>query len=456
MKKITFLVLSLLVYSIVSFAQSKEEKKLNKYIEKGKIEKAQSYFDKIEGDLPSYRKSGLEEILFTTYLKQIETYIDDNRLKEAQNYYNSIEPHLNEEYVSEANELLFKEYMDKKDYSNALECTKKCDNSYYLYKLANVYYDKNSEYYDLEFAIKLYRKAGNDDKLATIYLYDKNDPKKASRYCKKSCLRLGNELFEEGKVAEAIMFYRKTKEWRKRQSILDKEPHLKTKVLDYCYKNKKYLEAYNINKRKRRYAKDMLDDSHAVNFTAYKIFDNGATIEEVKNFLTEIEVEDELKNRILLLGLISSKRFDEADELFFSIPEENHKQNWKFLANNLKKTREGHSLFKANLARKLNEDEYIIKQALYDYINYEIDKHYFKKWDRSSENVSVFKEFRNTLGPNFEANGYTLSEFMVDEVLVKSSNRLKNLIGYNQNKYQDAKNVFDFVSKYTIWCAKGN
>jgi hypothetical protein len=63
---------------------------------------------------------------------------------------------------------------------------------------------------------------------------------------------------------------------------------------------------------------------------------------------------------------------------------------------------------------------------------------------------------KNTLGPDFDAIGYNLCGFMIDEVLVKANLRVKNLIGSNQNKYQDAKDVSDFVSGYTTWCAKGN
>jgi len=279
MKFINVLSILLILVGIQSLnAQSKEEKKLQKLIEKGNLDKARSYCEKVE-----------DKAKYAIYIKCYA--------------------------------ILGEAYLENDDCENAIACSRKTKVDDYLELLADRLADKSSPCYDIDKAIELYKDVDNEHpRLAEIYIKEKNNPEKALPYAtSRDCDEYGDYLMEMGEVDWALVFYNRYIDDENADPIefLDKKG-----VLDYFFLKKEYQKGYDLTKKVVCNAHQMYSAKYPrtpEDKLALHMLLNGESVKEVKIFFENNGLQHHVINIVIVESLLHTEKHNELSKYIYGI-----------------------------------------------------------------------------------------------------------------------------------------
>lgn len=272
-----FLVLGMLLFSFGLYGQHKEYGKLQDLVDKGKLDKAQEYCDKVTAAMDS---------------------------KTAARFYG----------------LMGLAYYNKKDYTKSAEMLLKSEDKKTSVKVAKEFENEANDFFDLKIAGKLYRIAKEYEKAAGL-LYKEGEYEEAARInpSPASNLKFGKELFDQGKYDEALYFFKRAK--NKGEKFSDDQ------VLDHYYKSKAYSTAYSIQ------------NSGEGNFNRYiqggvidKMFENNEPMGFIQHFLDSLGIKANKQDEAIIGSLVNVGMYDKAESYCMELKQGNQQIGLAFLA----------------------------------------------------------------------------------------------------------------------------
>jgi len=382
-----FTILSVLNLSLN--AQDKTFEKFNKYFEKGQIDKAEAYYKEISKEL-----------------KYPEKYC---RL-------------LGEYYFAEKN------YAKTEEYSN---CAK--SNTLNI-NLADLYYDKNSGYYDPKKAAAFYRAGEQYGKAASIW-YELENYEQTLQTCKSEKMKIyyGDKLYEEGKIEEALMFYKKTNQWKIQEKEKGKYTYLPSRqenIATYYLKQKDYKKAYEIM--------DFKEDNFSVEkqgIVIQEMMKNKESNDFIIQFADEIMIDKEMQKELFPFMFLNAKCYDAAFEYCSAFSETEEKDLAIYIWRNNKPYMPDGFWLAGKLFldtdNKQEGEKYLIR-----YISSTARR--YESFMKNNFDIGIKNFYENTK-PLIESCGYTYQGFMLD---VLSPRTLKWMKDDNDYSVAPEKGLF--------------
>jgi tetratricopeptide (TPR) repeat protein len=329
------IILVVLMVSNSIFAQNKEMDKLKDLIDRGNLEKAQAYCDKVTAPMAEKNSAKFFALM-------------------ANAYYN------------------------KKDYLKAAEMVEKSEDFKLAAKLAKVFDDNKSEFADIDIAIKMYKKGKEPDKAAELlFSQGKFEEAALTSTSVGMNLKLGDSLFNQGKVNESLFFFKRAKAKGQKFSI--------EKVLDYCYKQRAYKLAYTIQDFNEGDFK-MLVQGTVID----KMIEKDEPIAFIENFLDSLKIAENKQDEIIIEGYINNKLFDKAEAYCMGHQKSEQQICLSFLAD---KTKDSYPEESAAANIKLGRT-YIAQDLLTNYLILTA-KAYNDKWEKEPIDKKLLLEFYN-------------------------------------------------------------
>jgi hypothetical protein len=278
-KCIFLIVLSLLMSFSVVYSQSKEYDKLKDMVDRGKLDKAQEYCDKVTAPMSP---------------------------KTASRFY----------------ALMGLAYYNNNDFPKSAEMLVKSNDKKLSLKVAKEFENKDNTFFDLKIAGALYRTAGEFEQAARL-LYQEGDYIGAAEICPspEANIKFGKQLFDEGKYDDAVLFFKKAK--KKGQLFTD------TAVLEYFYKKKDYSMAYSIQNSGE--GSFYLPIQGTV---IDKMIENNEPMPFITNFLDSIGVKGNKQFEAIINAYIINKLPEKAETYCLQQTNSNQQIALAFLAEN--------------------------------------------------------------------------------------------------------------------------
>jgi len=328
-------VLVLLMVSNSIFGQSKELDKLKDLIDRGNLEKAQAYCDKVTAPMAPKTSARFFGLMANAYYKD-------------------------------------------KDYVKAAEMAYKSEDFKVAAKLAKEFDKPNSPASDVDMAIKMYKKANDLDRAAALlFSRAKYEESALTAGSPNLNMKFGDSLFNQGKVDESLFFYKRSKS---KGIKFDNE-----KVLEYCFKKKDYKLVYSIQNFNESEFKMPIQGS-----VVDKMIEYSEPIAFIEGFLDSLKISKNKQDEIIVEGYINNQQFDKAEAYCMNHPKSEQQICLSFMAD---KTSTTYPDVSAAANVKLGRT-FIAQDLLNNYL-IETAKAYNDKWDKEPINKKLLQEFYN-------------------------------------------------------------
>jgi hypothetical protein len=378
-----FLVL-LLLQSIAVFSQSDELDKLKSLIDKGNLQKAQTYCDKVTAPMA---------------------------------------PKSSEKFFG----LMANAYYHEKDYLKAAEMVQKSSDFKLAAKLANEFDNPDGDQYDLEMAITLYKFAKENDKAGEL-LFGQNKYKESAAICSSLNLKTkyGDSLFNQGKIDESLFYYKRAK--NKGQKFQNE------KVLNYCYNKKDYstvfaIQDFNEPEFQMKIQGTVID----------RMLENNESQLFLKNFLDSIGIPKNKQDEVYIEAFINNKQFDKAEKYCLEKPKADQQICLSFLAD---KTAEFYPEISARTNVKLGRT-FIAQDQLTVYL-IETAKSFNTKWETGSIDKKFVQDYYSMTKTPVEKCGEKycdLLKFASNKCIIKKDELQKK----NSSLIPELKKTIEFL-----------
>ena len=409
-RKILYLTFLLTVISLNCFSQEKEKGKLNDYIQKGQLEKAEKYYLKLE---KSYTKNDffeLTSILGIAFLNSGDIY-KANELASKQ---------IDIEFATKMAEYYFtKKDIRKKDSLKSAYFYGKAKN---IHKAVQIYLSLNNQYSALSLC--------PNDKLKKIF---------------------GDSLLNAGDIDNAYYFYKKTSLWRRSRMNSSKQENdkinIKELVVSEYLKKKDYATAYQITNEEQS---EFLQDQQGI--VIIKMADNDEPLDSIINLTEDIGLSKEKQVETIVHACLETNKYEKAYEYLRSFSKEDTKNIIDILYESTRNYSKGDYPWRASI----NKDIYLLcAEALTSIDNKDEAEFFICKYiqDVVYSFASVYtqtkqqyilsqKKFKETIHPNIERFGYYYSDycvFLIDVILTKS---LESMQEYTKNPNTHIEKIF--------------
>ncbi len=337
MKKLHFYysfgILALLVFSSSIFGQSKELDKLKDLIDRGNLEKAQAYCDKVTAPMAEKTSARFFGLMANAYYKE-------------------------------------------KDFEKAVEMAEKSEDSKIANKLAKEFDKANSSTSDIDLAIKMYKKGKDPERASTLlFSQGKFEESALTSASPNLNMKFGDSLYNQGKIDESLFFYKRSKN---KGLKFDNE-----KVLTYCFKKKDYKLVYTIQNFNESEFKMPVQGS-----VVDKMIEYNEPIAFIESFLDSIKISKNKQDEIIVEGYINNRLFDKAEAYCMDHPKSEQQICLSFLAD---KTSTTYPDVSAATNVKLGRT-FIAQDLLNNYL-IETAKAYNDKWEKEPINKKLLQEF---------------------------------------------------------------
>jgi tetratricopeptide (TPR) repeat protein len=343
MKKIlilSYLILfNILFFSISINSQSKEYDKLKDLVDKGKLEKAQEYCDKVTA---------------------------------------AMEPKATARFYA----LMGLGYFNKKDYPKAAENLLKSSDKKISARVAKEFENPQNDFYDLKIAGKLYKIAEEYQKAAEL-LFQQGEYDEAALICPspESNLKFGKKLMEQEKYDEATHFFKRAK--KKGQKFSDEA------VLDYYYKKKDYKTVNAIQ--------NFGEGSYYLPIQGTvidKMFENNEPMPFITHFLDSLNVKGTKQLEAIINSMVNNKMYAKVETYCLNQKGSDQQVAFAFLADNAASKNVGLSAW-ANLK---SGKSLIGNQQITNYL-VETAKDYNSKWEQEPIDKKLIEDFKKETNP---------------------------------------------------------
>jgi len=309
-------------------------------------------------------------------MDKLKDLIDRGNLEKAQAYCDKVTAPMAEKNSAKFFALMANAYYNKKEYLKAAEMVEKTEDFKLAAKLAKEFDNAKSVDSDIDIAIKMYKKGKNPDKAAAL-LFSKGKYEEAASASASvgMNLKLGDSLFNQGKVNESLFFFKRAK--AKGQKFSNE------KVLDYCYKQRAYKLAYTIQNFNEGDFKMPVQGS-----VIDKMIEKNEPIAFIENFLDSLKIADNKQDEIIIEGFIDNKLFDKAEAYCMNHQKSEQQICLSFLADKTKDTYPEESAA-ANI--KLGRT-FIAQDLLTNYL-ISTAKAFNDKWEKEPIDKNLLQEF---------------------------------------------------------------
>ncbi len=170
-------------------------------------------------ELPDLAKSKIERLVIhiddktlNDELDKLKNLIDKGNLQKAQTYCDKVTAPMAPKNSEKFFALMANAYYKEKEYLKAAEMVQKSGDFKLAAKLANEFDNPDGNEYDLEMAIRLYQFGKENDKAGEI-LFGQNKFKESAAVFSSLNLKMkyGDSLFNQGKINESLFYYKKAK-----------------------------------------------------------------------------------------------------------------------------------------------------------------------------------------------------------------------------------------------------
>jgi tetratricopeptide (TPR) repeat protein len=338
MKKLQlYFILNLLIcllFTSIANSQSKEYDKLKDMVDRGKLDKAQEYCDKVTA---------------------------------------AMDPKTSGRFYA----LMGLAYYNTKNYEKSAEMLLKSNDKKLSAKLAKEFENENNSFYDLKTAGELYSIAEEYEKAAGL-LFKEGKYEEAAKVCPSpdASLKFGKELFNQGKFNDALPFLKKAK--KKGQKFSDEE------VLSYYFNKKEYSTVYSIQNSGE--GSFYLPIQGTV---IDKMIEKNESNTFISHFLDSVNVKGNKQFEAFINGYVNNKMLDKAESYCLEQQGSNQQVALSFLAQitsdiypdvsawaNLKSGK--------TLLGKQQITTYLVETAL----------KYNSKWEQEPINKKVIEEYK--------------------------------------------------------------
>jgi tetratricopeptide (TPR) repeat protein len=323
-----------LFFTSIAYSQSKEFDKLKDMVDRGKLDKAQEYCDKVTA---------------------------------------AMDPKTSGRFYA----LMGLAYYNAKNYEKSAEMLLKSNDKKISVKVAREFENQNNSFYSLSIAGKLYSVAEEYEKAAGL-LFKEGEYEEAAKVCPSpdASLKFGKELFSQGKYTEALPFFKKAK--KKGLKFSDEE------VLAYYYNKKEYSTVYSIQ--------NFGEGSFYLPIQGTvidKMIENKEPNTFISHFLDSVNVKGNKQFEAFINGYVNNKMLDKAESYCLEQQGSNQQVALSFLAQITADVHPGLSAW-ANLK---SGKTLIGKQQITTYL-VEIAVKYNLKWEQEPINKKVIEEYK--------------------------------------------------------------
>ncbi len=245
--------------SNLAYSQNKEYDKLKDLVDKGKLDKAQEYCDKVTA---------------------------------------SMDPKTSGRFYA----LMGLAYFNHKDFPKSAEMLLKSEDRKLSARVAKEFANEKNEFFDLKTAGRLYKIAHEYEKAAEI-LYKEKEYEEAARICPSpdANLKFGRQLFDLGQYPEALHFFNRAK--RKGEIFADEA------VLEFYYKQRAYDIVYTIQNFGEGHFLPEIQGS-----VIAKMIEKEEPMADIVKFLDNIGIKGNKQHEAILHGMIASGFCDQAEK----------------------------------------------------------------------------------------------------------------------------------------------
>lgn len=360
-------------------------------------------------------------------LDKLKSLIEKGNLQKAQAYCNKVTGPMSEKTASKFHAAMANAYYDQKDFLNAAEEVQKSGDIKLAIKLAKEFDKPSNANYDIDLAATLYKYGKEYDKAGEI-LFSQEKYKESATTCASVSLKmhLGDSLFKQGKISESLYFYSRAKAKGKKFE--------NQKVLDFVYSQSAYSTAYAIQDYNEPEFQMPIQGT-----VIDKMVEKGENQSFINFFLDSLKITNSKQSEIIIESFINNKLFDKAMNYCMEQQGSNQQICLVFYAD---KTEKKYPEVSAMVNKKLNR-ALIAQDLLTTYLMSEtIQKN--SEWQSEPIEKSVLKTFYEKTKPAIEKCGENYCDFLKftsNKCIIKKDELVKN----GSKQAADYKKASDFI-----------
>jgi len=311
-------------------------------------------------------------------LDKLKNLINKGNLQKAQTYCDKVTAPMAPKSSEKFFGLMANAYYNDKEYIKAAEMVQKSSEFKLAAKLAKEFDNLDGDQFDPKMAILLYKFGKEDDKAGEL-LFNNGNYKESALTCSslKVKMKYGDSLFSQGKADESLFFYKRAKS---KGQMFQNE-----KVLNYCYSKKAYsivfaMQDYNEPEFQMQIQGTVFN----------KMMENNEPQLFIRNFLDSIGIPKNKQDEVFIEAYINNKQFGAAEKHCLEKPKNDQQICLSFLAD---KTAESYPEVSANANVKLGRT-FIAQDQLTVYL-IKTAQSFNVKWEAGSIDKKLVQDFYN-------------------------------------------------------------
>jgi tetratricopeptide (TPR) repeat protein len=307
---------------------------------------------------------------------KLKDLVDKGKLDKAQEYCDKVTISMDSKASGRCYALMGLAYFNKKDYPKAAQNLLKSQDKKTSARVAKEFENNKNDFYDLKIAGKLYTIAEEYEKAAGL-LFQEGEYEEASKVCSSpdANFKFGKQLFDQKKYPEATFFFKRAK--KKGQKFSNDT------VLDYYYNKKDYQTVHTIQ--------NFGEGSYFLPIQGTvidKMFEKNETMSFITHFLDSLNVKGTKQLEAVINGMVNNKMYDKVEAYCMALKGSDQNVSFAFLADNSATKNPGLSAW-ANLKAGKT---LIGKQQITSFL-VEKAKDYNSKWVKEHIAIKLVQEY---------------------------------------------------------------